>query len=85
MVFTVLDKYPYNVFICSNIFLSIHFGNNFSAEMMQVSLAEALEVRGGPLQEEEVWAVLSQSAESLHELLRRGNRLQHVKALAFNF
>ena len=29
---------------------------------MHVSLAEALEVRGGPLQEEEVWAVLSQSA-----------------------
>ncbi|XP_030624009.1 tyrosine-protein phosphatase non-receptor type 13 [Chanos chanos] len=38
---------------------------------MHVSLAEALEVRGGPLQEEEVWAVLSQSAESLHELLHR--------------
>ncbi|XP_005161523.1 tyrosine-protein phosphatase non-receptor type 13 isoform X5 [Danio rerio] len=40
---------------------------------MHVSLAEALEVRGGPLQEEEVWAVLNQSAESLHELLRRGS------------
>ena len=39
---------------------------------MHVSLAEALEVRGGPLQEEEVWAVLSQSAESLQELFRRG-------------
>lgn len=39
---------------------------------MHVSLAEALQVRGGPLQEEEVWAVLNQSAESLHELLRRG-------------
>uniref|UniRef100_A0AAY4EYJ5 Tyrosine-protein phosphatase non-receptor type 13 n=1 Tax=Denticeps clupeoides TaxID=299321 RepID=A0AAY4EYJ5_9TELE len=38
---------------------------------MHVSLAEALEVRGGPLQEEEVWAVLSQSAESLQELLHR--------------
>ncbi|XP_062411095.1 tyrosine-protein phosphatase non-receptor type 13 isoform X9 [Sardina pilchardus] len=38
---------------------------------MHVSLAEALEVRGGPLEEEEVWALLSQSAESLHELLRR--------------
>uniref|UniRef100_A0A673Y2H1 Tyrosine-protein phosphatase non-receptor type 20 n=1 Tax=Salmo trutta TaxID=8032 RepID=A0A673Y2H1_SALTR len=38
---------------------------------MHVSLAEALEVRGGPLQEEEVWAVLSQSAESLQELFRR--------------
>ncbi|TRY98648.1 hypothetical protein DNTS_005895 [Danionella cerebrum] len=40
---------------------------------MHVSLAEALEVRGGPLQEDEVWAVLNQSAESLHELLRRGS------------
>uniref|UniRef100_A0A2I3MNN0 Tyrosine-protein phosphatase non-receptor type 13 n=1 Tax=Papio anubis TaxID=9555 RepID=A0A2I3MNN0_PAPAN len=29
---------------------------------MHVSLAEALEVRGGPLQEEEIWAVLNQSA-----------------------
>ena len=28
---------------------------------MHVSLAEALEVRGGPLQEEEIWAVLNQS------------------------
>uniref|UniRef100_A0A670Z081 Tyrosine-protein phosphatase non-receptor type 13 n=1 Tax=Pseudonaja textilis TaxID=8673 RepID=A0A670Z081_PSETE len=34
---------------------------------MHVSLAEALEVRGGPLQEEEIWAVLNQSAESLQE------------------
>ncbi|MBN3311884.1 PTN13 phosphatase, partial [Atractosteus spatula] len=40
---------------------------------MHVSLAEALEVRGGPLQEEEVWAVLSQSAESLQELFRKAD------------
>ncbi|XP_056659168.1 tyrosine-protein phosphatase non-receptor type 13 isoform X7 [Monodelphis domestica] len=40
---------------------------------MHVSLAEALEVRGGPLQEEEIWAVLSQSAESLQELFRKVN------------
>ncbi|XP_061732538.1 tyrosine-protein phosphatase non-receptor type 13 isoform X1 [Nerophis ophidion] len=38
---------------------------------MHVSLAEALEVRGGSLQEEEVWAVLSQSAESLQELFHK--------------
>lgn len=37
-----------------------------------MSLAEALEVRGGPLQEEEVWAVLSQSAESLQDLFHKG-------------
>ncbi|XP_006885384.1 PREDICTED: tyrosine-protein phosphatase non-receptor type 13 [Elephantulus edwardii] len=40
---------------------------------MHVSLAEALEVRGGPLQEEEIWAVLNQSAESLQELFRKVN------------
>lgn len=42
---------------------------------MHVSLAEALEVRGGPLQEEEVWAVLSQSAESLQELFHKGTNM----------
>uniref|UniRef100_H3C1Z1 Tyrosine-protein phosphatase non-receptor type 13 n=1 Tax=Tetraodon nigroviridis TaxID=99883 RepID=H3C1Z1_TETNG len=41
---------------------------------MHVSLAEALEVRGGPLLEEEVWAVLSQSAESLQELFHKGTQ-----------
>uniref|UniRef100_A0A8C4VFD1 Tyrosine-protein phosphatase non-receptor type 13 n=1 Tax=Gopherus evgoodei TaxID=1825980 RepID=A0A8C4VFD1_9SAUR len=40
---------------------------------MHVSLAEALEVRGGPLQEEEIWAVLNQSAESLQELFRKAD------------
>lgn len=42
---------------------------------MHVSLAEALEVRGGPLQEEEVWALLSQSAESLQELFHKGRHI----------
>ncbi|XP_069092215.1 tyrosine-protein phosphatase non-receptor type 13 isoform X3 [Pleurodeles waltl] len=40
---------------------------------MHVSLAEALEVRGGPLQEDEIWAVLNQSVESLQELLRKAD------------
>uniref|UniRef100_A0A803WGM5 Tyrosine-protein phosphatase non-receptor type 13 n=1 Tax=Ficedula albicollis TaxID=59894 RepID=A0A803WGM5_FICAL len=40
---------------------------------MHVSLAEALEVRGGPLQEEEIWAILNQSAESLQELFRKAD------------
>ncbi|MGH0139081.1 UNVERIFIED_CONTAM: hypothetical protein FKN15_022479 [Acipenser sinensis] len=40
---------------------------------MHVSLAEALEVRGEPLQEDEIWAILSQSAESLQELLRKAD------------
>lgn len=44
---------------------------------MHVSLAEALEVRGGPLQEEEVWAVLSQSAESLQELFHKGINIEN--------
>uniref|UniRef100_A0A8C1ZPE2 Protein tyrosine phosphatase non-receptor type 13 n=1 Tax=Cyprinus carpio TaxID=7962 RepID=A0A8C1ZPE2_CYPCA len=58
---------------------SQHFIDSFCTSIsvlicsMHVSLAEALQVRGGPLQEEEVWAVLNQSAESLHELLRRGS------------
>lgn len=43
---------------------------------MHVSLAEALEVRGGPLQEEEIWAILNQSAESLQELFRKGKHLK---------
>ncbi|XP_067887427.1 tyrosine-protein phosphatase non-receptor type 13-like [Heterodontus francisci] len=40
---------------------------------MHVSLAEALEVRGGPLEEEEIWAVLSQSAECLQELFHKAD------------
>uniref|UniRef100_A0A8C3PUD0 Tyrosine-protein phosphatase non-receptor type 13 n=1 Tax=Calidris pygmaea TaxID=425635 RepID=A0A8C3PUD0_9CHAR len=40
---------------------------------MHVSLAEALEVRGGPLQEEEIWAILNQSAESLQELFTKAD------------
>lgn len=48
-----------------------HFADN-----MHVSLAEALEVRGGPLQEEEIWAILNQSAESLQELFRKGKHFQ---------
>lgn len=48
-----------------------HFTDN-----MHVSLAEALEVRGGPLQEEEIWAILNQSAESLQELFRKGKHFQ---------
>ncbi|XP_006867830.1 PREDICTED: tyrosine-protein phosphatase non-receptor type 13 [Chrysochloris asiatica] len=50
--------------------LTLELSNQFSGNM-HVSLAEALEVRGGPLQEEEIWAVLNQSAESLQELFRK--------------
>uniref|UniRef100_M3ZQQ9 Tyrosine-protein phosphatase non-receptor type 13 n=1 Tax=Xiphophorus maculatus TaxID=8083 RepID=M3ZQQ9_XIPMA len=48
---------------------------------MHVSLAEALQVRGGPLQEEEVWALLSQSAESLQELFNKG--MMYPAAMGF--
>ncbi|XP_060273388.1 tyrosine-protein phosphatase non-receptor type 13 isoform X19 [Ovis aries] len=50
---------------------------------MHVSLAEALEVRGGPLQEEEIWAVLNQSAESLQELFRKAVSIADPAALGF--
>ncbi|XP_062899577.1 tyrosine-protein phosphatase non-receptor type 13 isoform X2 [Mobula hypostoma] len=40
---------------------------------MHVSLAEALEVRGGPLEEEEIWALLIQSAECLHNLFQKAD------------
>uniref|UniRef100_A0A8C0C9L6 Tyrosine-protein phosphatase non-receptor type 13 n=1 Tax=Balaenoptera musculus TaxID=9771 RepID=A0A8C0C9L6_BALMU len=49
---------------------------------MHVTLAEALEVRGGPLQEEEIWAVLNQSAESLQELFRKVS-IADLAALGF--
>ena len=39
---------------------------------IDVSLAEALEVRGGPLAEPELWAVLCQSAEAIHDLFLNG-------------
>lgn len=55
---------------CNFVFTCVPF--LVCAGKMHVSLAEALEVRGGPLQEEEVWAVLSQSAESLQELFHKG-------------
>ncbi|XP_078715730.1 tyrosine-protein phosphatase non-receptor type 13-like isoform X2 [Lampetra fluviatilis] len=36
---------------------------------VRVSLAEVLEVQNGPLNEEEIWAILTQSAEALQHLL----------------
>lgn len=37
-----------------------------------MTLAEVLEARGGPLEEEEVWALLLTSAESLLDLFSIG-------------
>lgn len=40
-----------------------------------VTLAEVLEARGGPLQEEEVWSLLLGSAEALVDVSYKGNKL----------
>lgn len=37
-----------------------------------VTLAEVLEARGGPLEEDEVWAILITSAESLLDIFSTG-------------
>ena len=41
----------------------------------QVTLAEVLEVKGAPLNEEEIWAVLCQAGKELELLLARGTYL----------
>lgn len=64
-------NYAKSLYLCVNHFFSV----SACTGKMHVSLAEALEVRGGPLQEEEVWAVLSQSAESLQELFHKGTHM----------
>ena len=37
-----------------------------------VTLDEILEVRAGPLKEDELWAVLAQSSEALQDVLIKG-------------
>lgn len=37
-----------------------------------VTLEEILEVRAGPLREDELWALLLQSSEALHDVLVKG-------------
>ncbi len=39
---------------------------------LEVALSEALEVRGAPLQEEELWAVLTQATEALQDFFLTG-------------
>ena len=46
---------------------------------IQVALSEALEVRGGPLTEREIWAVLRQSVESLQDLFIKGEYTLKIK------
>ena len=67
---TIMVNIPCHFMCCSNwylLFLSEMPGIN-----IDVSLAEALEVRGGPLVEPELWAVLCQSAEAIHDLFLNG-------------
>lgn len=44
-----------------------------------VTLAEVLEARGGPLEEDEVWALLHNSAESLLDLFSIGKAYSNHK------
>jgi hypothetical protein len=41
----------------------------------QVTLAEVLEVKGSPLNEEEIWAVLSHSGKAIEQVLADGKSL----------
>ena len=38
----------------------------------QVTLAEVLQVKGSPLNEEEIWAVLSQASKAIEKILAKG-------------
>ena len=38
----------------------------------QVTLAEVLEVKGGPLNEDEIWGILSQASNELEAVLAKG-------------
>ena len=46
--------------------------SNMPGLSLHVVLSEALEVRGGPLVEEELWAVLTQATEALQDLFLTG-------------
>ncbi|KAL0178115.1 hypothetical protein M9458_027009, partial [Cirrhinus mrigala] len=43
-----------------------------------VTLAEVLEARGGPLEEDEVWSLLLGSAESLLDLSYKGHNICNI-------
>jgi len=48
-----------------------------------VTLAEVLEARGGPLEEDEVWSLLLGSVESLVDLSYKGKMLTLLLVLCF--
>lgn len=52
-----------------------HAWNECRMSSTFVTLAEVLEARGGPLQEEEVWSLLLGSAEALVDVSYKGNKL----------
>ena len=41
---------------------------------VEVGLGEALEVKGQPLQEQQLWAVLSQAADTVQDLYLSGKQ-----------
>ena len=47
----------------------------------QVVLSEVLEVRGGPLYEDELWAVLYESCDSVKDMFLRGLYLIFFKVV----
>lgn len=48
-----------------------------------VTLAEVLEARGSPLDEDEVWCLLLASTEALLDISKKGNREQHTNFYFF--
>ena len=45
----------------------------------QVTLSEVLEVKGLPLNEEEIWAVLSQASKAIEQVLAEGKLQSRVR------
>ena len=49
----------------------------------QVTLTEVLEVKGSPLNEEEIWAVLSQAGKAIERVLADGESKLQIKDCCF--
>ena len=46
--------------------------------VVHVSLSEVLEVQGGPLPENDLWAILCQATEALQDLFLRGEGIVFI-------
>lgn len=44
-------------------------------DSVQISLCDALQVNGKPLQEEQLWSVLCQSTETIQDVFLKGNSI----------